>query len=34
MTELLRKRTQTDYSPLLAEAKRQMQALVSLANSD
>ena len=30
ITELLRSRTQTDYSPLLAEAKKQFEALCSL----
>lgn len=30
MTELLRSRTNTDYSPLLAEAKEQFEALCSL----
>lgn len=30
ITELLRGRTETDYSPLLAEAKVQFEALCSL----
>jgi HPt (histidine-containing phosphotransfer) domain-containing protein len=30
ITELLRSRTETDYSPLLAEAKVQFEALCSL----